>query len=178
MLRCCIAILGATLLPGCAAGQSWPTQLKPGTRIYVTVPGGTQVAPKAHTSTVIGKVDHLTVDSLYLRTVDSLGPLAIPRRLMHGLAVSHGFTSRGNSALRRGLIYGAVGIPYFALFNELNQDRRYSTKTAAIAGGAVGIVVGVIHGLVRPSERWEAIKLEPVMGTAPRSIGVTVALRW
>ena len=172
------AILGTALVPYHAVGQSWPSHLIPGTRVWVTIPGASQLNLKARSSNVVGILDHLTIDSLYLRTVDSLAPLVIPRRLVHGLAISHGFTSRGTSALRRGAIYGAIGIPYFALFNELYQDHRFSTKSAAIAGGVSGIVLGVVYGLLRPSERWERLTLEPVVSSADRSFGAMVVLRW
>jgi hypothetical protein len=108
----------------------------------------------------------LAQDSLYLAVTDSVGPLAIPRRLIQRLDRSRGVPSRTTSALFRGARDGAAFALLMVLLNEMDEDPDLSTGEAALAGGGIGFALGAVVGALRPEERWRRVRLE-VTAPAP-----------
>jgi len=109
-----------------------------------------------------GKVTAIVADTLYLAVGDSIGLLAIPRRLIQHAYLSHGVPSVGESAIRRGLggaIGGAlVGWGIGALDDDIDNG------DAALIGGAIGLGTGALFGALFPQERWKRMKWEPMVG--------------
>jgi hypothetical protein len=110
---------------------------------------------------VRGRVAGLATDTLYLAVADSVGSLAIPRRLIERLDYSRGVPSRASSAFTHGVRTAAAVALLVVLFNGLEDDRdRMSTGTAALAGAGIGFTIGAVVGAFRPQERWREVHLE------------------
>jgi hypothetical protein len=107
-----------------------------------------------------GRVTALTADTLYLAVTDSVGPLAVPRRLIERLDYSRGVPSRASSAVTRGLLLGAGSALLLVLLNESEDaSERASTGTAALVGAGLGFTTGAVYGALYPRERWKAVRL-------------------
>jgi hypothetical protein len=137
----------------------WPAGISSGARVQVRLPEVQYQFVGRRGHPLRGKVAALAADTLYLAVTDSLAPLPIPRHLIERLEYSRGVPSRGASALRQGLISGAVSALFLALWNEVD-DSGVSTGTAALVGGGVGLVTGGIRGALFPIERWKRVQLE------------------
>jgi hypothetical protein len=106
-----------------------------------------------------GRVTGLAPDTLYLAITDSLGPLAVPRSLIQRLDLSRGVPSRGASALRQGVISGALTALMVALLNESDDGSSWDTGEAALIGGGIGFGTGAMFGAIFPRERWKSARL-------------------
>jgi hypothetical protein len=141
------------------AGQ-WPAGVTSGARVQVRLPEVQyQIAgPRGHL--IRGRVTGLARDTLYLSVTDSVGPLAIPRRLIDRLQLSRGVPSRWGSAMRGGLIAAAITSLVSVGLNELDDDPGGpSAGTAALVGAGIGLATGGVTGALFPTERWKRVQL-------------------
>lgn len=152
-----VSLLLAGQVTGLAA--QWPGEISPGTRVRVRLPETQYQFDGKRGQFLRGRVTALSSDTLYLAVTDSIGPLAIPRGLIDQLALSRGVPSRAESALKRGLLSGALTALLAAGFAELEDQPRWDTGTAALVGGAAGFGTGVIFGAIYPRERWKSLDL-------------------
>lgn len=177
----------AVILLGALAGRAAYAQelaarsidaLEPGTRVRVLVPEQERQANNQHVGHALrGTLVRLTSDTLYLAVTDSLGPLAIPRRLVQRLDQSRGVPSAAASALRRGLATGVGGAVAGLLVaaSDTPQHPRDDAEWALI-GGAAGFALGATWGALFPIERWRRVQLAPVL-TAGRVNGAQITWR-
>jgi hypothetical protein len=171
LIRSVLSACALTVAPLSMALAQWPSEMVPGARVQVQVPER-QYQFDVHRGQMLrGKVRAISADTLYLAVGDSIGPLAIPRRLIQHAYLSHGVPSAGESAIRRGLggaIGGAlVGWGIGALDDDIDNG------DAALIGGAIGLGTGALFGALFPQERWKRMKWEPMVGIGPGSpIGV------
>jgi hypothetical protein len=139
----------------------WPAGIAAGARVQARLPEVQYQVNGRRGQLVRGRVTALTPDSLYLAITDSLGPVAVPRRLIERLAYSRGVPSRLSSAARRGLFAGAATALLFVLMNEMDEEPgRASTGSAALVGAGVGLTTGAVLGAIYPRERWKGVRLE------------------
>jgi hypothetical protein len=144
-----------------ALTAQWPPAIAPGARVQARLPEVQYQFSGSRGHPIRGRVTALTADTLYLAVTDSVGPLAIPRRLIQRLDRSRGVPSRGASAVRRGLLAGAGTALLFALLNDFDEPpRRMSTESAALFGAGFGLATGAVLGAVFPRERWKRVRLE------------------
>lgn len=163
-----ILLLNVGLIPSLSA--QWPAEITAGTRVRVKLPERQYQFAGPRGQLLRGRVQALTPDTLYLAVTDSVGPIAIPRSLIAQLAFSRGVPSRGESALKRGLVSGAAWALLMALWVELDDDPGGTdTGDAALLGGGVGFATGAIFGAIRPRERWKKLDL-------PRDAGARIGL--
>ena len=148
------------------AHAQWPPEVALGVRVQVRLPEA-EFQPLGRRGHLLrGRIVQLAQDSLYLAVTDSMGPLAIPRRLIQRLDRSRGVPSRTTSALLRGARDGAAFALLMVLLNEMDEDPDLSAGEAALAGGGVGFALGAVVGALRPEERWRRVRLE-VTAPAP-----------
>jgi hypothetical protein len=144
-----------------ALAAQWPSEIAPGARVQARLPEVQYQFNGWRGHPIRGRVTALTADTLYLAVTDSVGPLAIPRRLIQRLDWSRGVPSPAASAARRGLLAGVGTALLFALLNELDEPpRRMSTESAALFGAGFGLATGAVLGAVFPRERWKRVRLE------------------
>jgi hypothetical protein len=151
-----------TIAPSAATdlAAQWPAGLAPGDRVRARLPEAEyQIAgPRGHE--LRGRITALSPDTLYLAVTDSLGPLAIPRRLVQRLDVSRGVPSRGLSALQRGAVSGVTGaLTGLIAFGIDDEPDGVDAETAALVWGGVGVVMGGVIGALYPRERWKRVRL-------------------
>jgi hypothetical protein len=142
------------------AAAQWPANLTPGTRIRVRLPEVQYQETLRRGHLIRGRVTALAPDTLYLAVTDSVGPLAVPRSLIHKVDLSRGVPSRGANALRQGIIQGALSALMLVLIVEL-EDRQHDTGEAALIGGGIGFATGAIFGALFPRERWKSLRISP-----------------
>lgn len=142
-----------------AAESQWPSEVSPGARVRVRLPEREHQAGDRRGLLLRGRVTTLNADTLYLAITDSIGPVAIPRGLIDEMGVSRGVPSRGHSALRRGLISGALWSLLFA--GMALPDDETDVGTAALVGAGIGVTLGGIIGALRPQERWKSLRMIP-----------------
>jgi hypothetical protein len=104
-----------------------------------------------------GRVSSLATDTLYVAVTDSVGPLAIPQTLIQRLDLSRGVPSRGEGALRSGLISGVAWALSFALAAGISDNDDVNAGEAALIGGGVGLSIGAVFGAAYPRERWKRV---------------------
>ncbi len=110
---------------------------------------------------VRGRVTALSPDTLYMAVTDSVGALALPRRLLERLDLSRGVPSRGGSALRRGVLTGALTARTLLVVSEISDDPGgRSDGESVLIGGAVGFASGALFGALYPVERWKRVRLD------------------
>src|SRR3954449_6038571 len=108
LIRSVLSAGALTVAPLSMAVAQWPSGMVPGARVQVQVPER-QYQVDVHRGQMLrGKVKAISADTLYLAVADSIGPLAIPRRLIQHAYLSRGVPSAGESAIRRG-VGGAIG---------------------------------------------------------------------
>jgi hypothetical protein len=147
-----IALAGWTV----SLAAQWPPEVSPGTRVQVRLPEAQyQVGPRGQL--LRGRVTSLVEDTLYLAVADSVGPLAIPRSFVQKLEISRGASSRGISALVRGLMGGAFGAATFYLVTVISPNGG-DAGDAALMGGAIGLGLGGLSGALWPQERWKRVR--------------------
>jgi len=135
-------------------------EIAPGTRVRARLPEAQYQADGRRGHLLRGRVTALTADTLYLAVTDSVGPLAVPRRLIERLDYSRGVPSRASSAVTRGLLLGAGSALLLVLLNESEDaSERASTGTAALVGAGLGFTTGAVYGALYPRERWKAVRL-------------------
>lgn len=157
-MRTLIALLSLTVgqVPGLAA--QWPAEIAPGTRVQVRLPETQYQFGGSRGHLLRGRVTALSPDTLYLAVTDSIGPLAIPRLLVDKLAFSRGVPSRAGSALKRGLLSGALSALLLWGFAKLDNDPDDAGE-ALLVGGGVGFATGAIFGALYPRERWKSLDM-------------------
>lgn len=162
LIRSVLNVCALTLAPLSTALAQWPSGMVPGARVQVQVPER-QYQFNAHRGQMLrGKVTTISPDTLYLAVGDSIGPLAIPRRLIQHAYLSRGVPSTGESAIRRG-IGGAIGGALIGWgIGALDDD--IDDGDAALIGGAIGLGTGALFGALFPQERWKRMKWEPLVG--------------
>jgi hypothetical protein len=138
----------------------WPDAVTPGTRVQVRLPESQYQIDGTRGHLVRGRITALAPDTVYLAVTDSVGPLAIPRALLQRLEISKGVPSRGLSAVKRGVLGGAIAavtaLIWFGLDDE--PDGTDSGDAALVAGG-FGLVLGSVFGALYPRERWKRVRL-------------------
>ena len=157
-----IAIIVLLVLNSVAAlaGQ-WPSAITVGARVQARLPELQYQFDGRRGLLIRGRVTALTLDTLYLAVTDSLGPLAVPRRLIQHLDYSRGVPSRSASAARRGLLAGAGAALLFALLNDAEEEPgRMNAGSAALLGAGVGLTTGAVLGALFPHERWKRVRLK------------------
>jgi hypothetical protein len=161
IMKSFILIIASTSVALQAAHAQWPAQLTPGARVQVRLPEIQYQFDWVRGQPIRGRVASLASDTLYLAVGDSLGPLAVPRRLIQRLEYSKGVPSRFASATKRGLLSAALFASVAAFINE-HQDapREHSTGDVALVWGGVGLAIGATLGAIFPIERWKKVKLE------------------
>jgi hypothetical protein len=152
--------LALSLPPLSAAPAQWPSELAQGGRVQVQLPEQQYQLDARRGQLVRGRVTGLAADTLYLAVTDSLGPLAIPRRLIQRIAVSRGVPSRGASAIRRGIASGIGGALLGLGIGLLDDD--IDDSDAALIGAAIGFGTGAVSGALWPHERWKKLNLTTV----------------
>jgi hypothetical protein len=161
IVKALILIVGSICLAVEAAGAQWPTQVTPGARVQVRLPEIQYQFNWTRGQPIRGRVKSLASDTLYLAVGDSLGPLAVPRRLIKRLEYSKGVPSRVASATKQGLISAAGFALVAALINEAGDEpHKNSTGDVALVWGGVGLVTGAVLGAIFPVERWKKVRLE------------------
>jgi len=112
---------------------------------------------------IYGTVTASTDDTLYLAVPNTTGSLAVPRTSLRALAISKGLPSRSRSIAVTGVQYALLGAAEFLLMYSAQRDHRPfgSDGHAAIAGGSVGLALGVFFGARMPVERWRNVPLSP-----------------
>jgi hypothetical protein len=156
-----LILIGLATAPGRGAAQ-WPAEVSAGARVQVRLPE-LQFQESARRGQLIrGRIAGLSSDTLYLAVTDSVGPLPLPRSLIERLELSRGVPSRGASALRRGLISGALSAAMLALYSSIDGEADgINTGEAALIGGGVGLAAGAIFGALFPRERWKSVRILP-----------------
>src|SRR3954447_17869336 len=101
-----------------SAGAQWPAQVTPGARVQMRLPEIQYQFDRVRGQPIRGRVASLASDTLYLAVGDSLGPLAVPRRLMKRLEYSKGVPSRVAGAMKRGVLSAAGFALVAAIVNE------------------------------------------------------------
>jgi hypothetical protein len=174
LIRSVLSACALTVAPLNMAVAQWPSEMVPGLRVQVQVPER-QYQSDAHRGQMLrGKVRAISADTLYLAVADSIGPLAIPRRLIQHAYLSRGVPSAGESAIRRGLGGGIGGALVGWGIGVLGDD--IDEGNAALIGGAIGLGTGALFGALFPQERWKRMKWEPMVGVGPGSpIGVALS---
>src|SRR3954464_5479390 len=143
------------------AAAQWPAQVTPGARVQVRLPEIQYQFDWVRGQPIRGRVASLASDTLYLAVGDSLGPLAIPRRLIQRLEYSKGVPSRLASATKRGLLSAAAFALAAAVVHDASDGpHEHSTEDVALLWGGVGLVTGATLGAIFPIERWKKVKLE------------------
>lgn len=168
-----VSLLMVGQVTGIAA--QWPREITLGTRVQVRLPEVQYQFAGTRGQFLRGRVTALNPDTLYLAVTDSVGPLAIPRGLIDRLAVSRGVPSRVESALKRGLLSGALTALLVAGLAELDDDPGSDTGTSALVGGAVGFGTGVVFGAIYPRERWKSLDLRK--GSDLDDVGLVFLIR-
>jgi predicted outer membrane lipoprotein len=154
-----IAGLGCIALQ--AAGAQWPAHVTPGARVQVRLPEIQYQFDWVRGQPIRGRVASLASDTLYLAVGDSLGPLAVPRRLIQRLEYSKGVPSRLASATKRGLLSAAAFALVAAFINEHEDEPHdHSTGDVALVWGGLGLVTGAVLGAIFPIERWKKVRLK------------------
>ena len=174
LLRSVLSTCALAIAPLSTGLGQWPSGMMPGARVQVQLPER-QYQFSAHRGQMLrGKVTATSADTLYLAVADSIGPLAIPRRLIQHAYLSRGVPSRGESAVRRG-IGGAIGGALIGWgIGALDDD--IDNSDAALIGGAIGLGTGALLGALFPYERWKRMKWEPLVGVgAGMPIGLAFA---
>lgn len=144
------------VVPSPSAAQ-WPAGVSAGARVQVRLPEIQFQASARRGHLIRGRITALTPDTLYLAVTDSVGPLPLPRSLIQRLELSRGVPSRGASALRQGLLSGAITAAMLALFEGINDEPDgIDAGEAALIGGGVGLVSGAVIGAIFPRERWKS----------------------
>jgi hypothetical protein len=152
--------------------------LAPGTRVRVLLPEQERQSGSTRGGHLVrGTLVRLTADTMYVAVTDSLGPLAIPRHYVQRLDRSRGVPSAVGSGLRRGLIGGVAcaGVGLLLAAGDNSATKRPYGEWA-LAGGATCFAVGATLGALFPTERWQRVRLAPVVA-AGRVDGVRVAWR-
>jgi hypothetical protein len=153
-----LASIGIALQP---AGAQWPAHVTPGARVQVRLPEIQYQFDWVRGQPIRGRVASLASDTLYLAVGDSLGPLAVPRRLIQRLEYSKGVPSRVASATKRGLLSAAGFALVAALVNEAGDEpHKNSTGDVALVWGGLGLVTGAVLGAIFPIERWKKVRLK------------------
>jgi hypothetical protein len=143
-----------------ALTAQWPSDIAPGMRVQAHLPEVQYQFAGRRGHPIRGRIMALTADTLYLAVTDSVGPLAVPRRLIQRLEWSRGVPSRAASAARRGLVAAVGTTLLFALLNDMDEPpRRMSTESAALFGAGFGLTTGAVLGAVFPRERWKRVRL-------------------
>lgn len=173
MLSCrpMLVVLALSGGPFVAARAQWPPDLTEGARVRVQLPEQQYQADMRRGHLLRGRVTALAPDTLYLAVTDSLGPLAIPRTLVHRIDLSRGVPSRGASALRRGLVSGAACALAGLLISGIDDEPDgIDAEEAGLIGGAVGLGTGALFGALFPRERWKRVRVAPSItaGAGPR----------
>ena len=155
------AILAITTsLPSTLPAQ-WPEELADGARVQARLPETQYQMGSRRGHLLRGRVTVLTSDTLYLAVTDSVGPLAIPRALVQRLELSRGVPSRALSALRQGVVSGAVGaFSALAAFSLVDESGGTDAGEAALVYGGISFAAGAIVGALFPRERWKRLRLE------------------
>jgi hypothetical protein len=102
-----------------------------------------------------GTVRAIAPETLYVSLSSTVGQVAIPRLMIHEVAMSLGRPSRARSALEA----GTVGAALFALLVPayvVDPDSRWfgSSGRATAAGAVLGFGAGLLLGTIFPYERW------------------------
>ena len=149
------------------SNAQWPANVAPGARVRVRLPEVQyqETTPRGHL--LRGRVTALTPDTLYLAITDSVGPLALPRPLIQRLDLSRGVPSRGASALRQGVITGALLALTSVLLNEADENPADAGEAAYyiddnlgyLVGVGIGFATGAILGAIFPRERWKKVRI-------------------
>jgi len=121
-----------------------------GNRVRVGVTDSVLLLPYgAPSQRLVGTVQSITPDTLYLQVIGGTNPSAIPRELIRGVELSLGPPSRRATAREWGIAGGVYG----GLLMMRPSARRSGFENAMI-GTAVGSALGVLFGLVHPREPW------------------------
>jgi len=172
--RLVVATLFLLAWSGPVAAQ-WPAELRPGRRIQVRVlEREAQIMMGPRGQDLRGTLAGLAPDTLYLRITDSLGTLAIPRRLVRRLQISRGVPSRMESAARMGLQMGAV-YALLALIIPDDNNGSLTRSEAVLVSGGVGLAGGAIVGALFPVERWKGMRFTPHL-TSPAAGALSLGL--
>src|SRR3954469_15041507 len=130
-----------------SAGAQWPAHVTPGARVQVRLPEIQYQFDWVRGQPIRGRVASLASATLYIAVRDSLGPLAVPRRLIQRLEYSKGVPSRVASATKRGLLSAAGFALLAAAIHEASDGpHEHSTEEVALVWGGVGLVTGAVLG--------------------------------
>lgn len=157
-----LAVVAILVTAASPAAAQFPVAVAPGARVRVTVPDVARQFPLGpRAQVVMGTVERLGADTLYITVPNTGGTLAVPRARVRALAVSRGAPSRGRSALAEGARYAVLSAFIFATMHQGDdRDRPFrSTGQAALVGGALGLGLGTVLGAVSPRERWHRLRL-------------------
>jgi hypothetical protein len=159
-------LLAALITPPDLAGQvdtsRWP-MVEIGTRVRVgvadRVPGIPDRTPNwpfpRSVQRLQGTVRAIAPDTLYIDLSNTVGRLAIPRLMIHGVEMSLGRPSRARSAVEAGAAGAAILALLVPAFVVDPGSRWFGSSGRATAAGAgIGFSAGVLFGLLRPYERW------------------------
>jgi len=148
-----VALVVVFAAPNAGAQRPYDGQIlmvSAGNRVRIGVTDSVHLSPYGSPSQrLIGIVQSITPDTLYLEVIEGTYPSAIPRELIRGVELSLGPPSRRATARE----WGIAGGVYLGLAMMRRTPHRSGFQNAMI-GTAVGSALGVLYGLVHPREPW------------------------
>ncbi|MBA2460123.1 MAG: hypothetical protein H0V43_14365 [Gemmatimonadales bacterium] len=123
-LRSLVVLFHLVAGPWGGLSAQWPPEIAPGARVRARVPEVQYQREGTRGHFLRGRVTALSPDTLYLAIADSLGPLAVPRRLIERLDYSRGVPSLVSSALREGLVSAAGSALLLVLLTDRPREVR------------------------------------------------------
>jgi hypothetical protein len=151
---------GQAAAPPRDSAAAWPVSA--GSRVGVRLPNvarsGLADALGGPQPSVVGTVERISGDTLYLRTHDALGLLPVPSAAVARLYVSGGRTRRPMMVI--GFLFGALegfwlsDLYYDARQTPWGSSRGASRRGFALLGASSGLLLGAFH----PVEHWNRIR--------------------
>jgi len=154
------AMLTGSLLAADAGAQRTTGTVAAGERVRVHIASALVQSPfGSRDERLLGIIQAIAPDTLYLQLPNVIGPAAISRRSIRRVEISVGSSHRGN-ALRGGIIGAAIFGLRLRAANEDSTARRFQRSwQAATVGVAVGFGLGAWMGAKFTSEQWQAVRL-------------------
>ncbi len=163
-LLLCLLVLGLPLSdagaqPASSSVSAWPVAV--GDRVRVPLRAAGDIEQKRFLMPPVrlvlkGRVVRQTVDSLYVQQHPDLAPVAVSHATAQSLYVTRGH-SRTRSALTNAVFGAVIGL---AITNLAQSGREPGQSTVDFYAPyiAAGAGLGVIHGILSPSELWRRVR--------------------
>lgn len=159
-MRFLIVTTCLVFLPQLGSGQTFPSEVQPGTRVRVWVPEPLRQGQAPERRQLLrGTVESVDRGVLRLSVPGTAGSLSIPRSTVRRLDVSRG-VSRPISMVERAVGGAISGAILYALLNDPKRTGGPHYRTdwrAAGVGAAWGGGIGAVIGLAFPYEHWDRV---------------------